>query len=669
MANYSTMIFTFNASAEVGDYFEIEVGGAGQIVDIAEAFVTRRYGANESSIQGTPTGDAYNLTSALITDYGSSGRYNIYQNGYTVVVESLILNQTFDDTDVTTGGRVSVFITNYGNEVSPITIDSKDFSEASTRPCEQVNVDVTTSVLAEEYSIEDSVWVLNSNNPFTFSIPRGTKLFLTVKDIDGNENRTQVIAPAILNLATTTIKTSLTPSGGSVVITHTSSEGLDIEYSLDGINWKSENTFTGLVDGNYDLYVKDQFGCSFQTSFFISIYTPDLKPTKPFTYIATSMSIRYKHNEVWDNDEIFKTDDNTLACEEEAITVTPALQIFKTGRNVTTQMLSNYEEIEVNVIKEDGSKEALNVVKMISFLNIQDKRQANVYKYSDTQVGVYFTSGNLYDYVSGVEIGTYELNGSLPNYGAVGNAIYIPLLGGWFLITSIATDISKGSTVLLVDYVYEGEDIVDIVSCEYNQKNYNVYEFVLETSSYLKETVQIEVLQKSVLFGTYNYLSEKLFITDKLFNQKELIWYNDSDTYVYYSTGIKNIGYPEFISFASGNSGNVEIHKTPRSAVMIESLNYKTKRLVLEELPTGLMQLYSQAVIHKELYINKVKYVGDETTETENIRNTNVYSFEVGLTKTGEVFNSEWSGEDQQTGSVELVGLLKNNDKYIKLNN
>lgn len=43
--------------------------------------------------------------------------------------------------------------------------------------------------------------------------------------------------------------------------TITSTSATAIEYSTDGVTWVTGNVFTDLCDGNYTIYVKDQYGC------------------------------------------------------------------------------------------------------------------------------------------------------------------------------------------------------------------------------------------------------------------------------------------------------------------------------------------------------------------------------------------------------------------------
>ena len=58
-----------------------------------------------------------------------------------------------------------------------------------------------------------------------------------------------------------------------------------------------------------------------------------------------------------------------------------------------------------------------------------------------------------------------------------------------------------------------------------------------------------------------------------------------------------------------------------------------------------------------ELYIDNIKYVSNSVPESENVKNTNQYVLKANLTKVGQVFNSEFNGDENNIEGVEIIGL------------
>ena len=192
--------------------------------------------------------------------------------------------------------------------------------------------------------------------------------------------------------------------------------------------------------------------------------------------------------------------------------------------------------------------------------------------------------------------------------------------------------------------VFNDIDSPVIVSCNYNQKNFNVYEFSIDFAAYLDKTVQVEILQSSDGFENYNYLSEKIEVSDYYENSVELIWYNDVDSFVFYSTGIKNVGNFEFSTFDNSNDSSLDIHKTPQTSIVIDSSNYELKTLVIEDVSTGIMHQLAQASLHKQILVNKVKFISNDDPDTEVVKFTNLYTVTLNLIKVGDIYNSDLTG-------------------------
>lgn len=647
---------------------ELIIKDAASFINLSEVFKTIRAANGQSTIGSNEYISANNFYQALTIDYQSSGLYTFSIINNTVTIQATTISSIFTVISNTTSTVVPT-ITNT-TDIAPIKIVEAKPVKNSTNPCGSVDYNITTSILATQYSLDGVNFIPNTDNPFTFSYIRGSAFNLYVKDISNNTVSTPIITPSTWNLDEAYFKVFSTPTGSTITIgflTPNGNAGLTFEYSLDGATWQASNVFSGLYTGFYTFYVRDQFGCLNSTGYNLEVFEPGVNVKNSFSYISNNMSIRFKHNQEWNDFNIFKNDSNTLACEESVTNAYGYIQKFRPTDILTTQLLSNYEEIEANVIKADGTKDVLEVTKEINFLDIEDRRDCNIYNLGNGKTGIYFLTGNTYDYDTAAPIGTYALNGALPNYGSINNYIKIAE-EGWWKIVDIIYNEDVNADVLVTQRPFSGSPSVVQISANYNQKNYNVYEFKIDCAVYDGQVFQVEVLQHLDGFTDTNYLSEKIEVGLLGNEYVELIWWNDTDSYVYYSTGIKSKSNYEILTFASSNDSNIEINKTPSTSILIQATNYNTKELVVDGLSTAIMVQFIQAVLHKELYLNKVQYISQSTPESEVIDFTNQYTVTASLIKTGEVYNAEYVTGDQVETTVEVPGLLQNTINYIKLN-
>jgi hypothetical protein len=627
----SKITITFTGVPAIGDYLNI-TNSLAPSGTISEIFTSIRQAAHQSTIGSTNTISASNFNTAVSIDNGNSGLYTITISGNIVEIISTISNAVFTLAAVLGTTWRTIVIDNQVEEV-PIVINSIEFLKEVGNPCANTLVKVTTSVLATKYSIDGGVQVVNTFNPFSYIQARGTSKTLQVLAANLTIATKIVKAPVVLAAGNVSISILNTPNGATLTVTLYDSYGLVLQYSLDGVTWRTNNVFTGIAPGNYTLYVKDQLGCSVTKAFVVEAFNPNVTTECPVSYISESMSIRFKHNEVWDNVDVYKTDFNTLSCEEDTIVAFQYKQMFKTSNIVSTQLLSNYQNIQVNILREDNTKVNVPIYMLKKFVDLKDSRDAQVKQITPAKAGVYYTTGNTYDYVTGVANGVYALNGSLPDYASVGNYIELKTVG-WFLIEDIIFDEALNVEMLVITYVMPSSPITTIVKSNWNQKNFNLFEFNIDFAPYLNEYIQVEILQDSPGFPDFNYLSEIIEVRNTFKDSIEMIWFNYEDSNVFYSTGIKNIGNFLLASFVSGNDSEVVINKTPNTSIMVNASNYDTKELVLEDLTTAIMKQVSQAVLHKGLIINRVPYVASSNPSTEVVESTNLHSLTAPLNLT-----------------------------------
>ena len=113
---------------------------------------------------------------------------------------------------------------------------------------------------------------------------------------------------------------------------------------------------------------------------------------------------------------------------------------------------------------------------------------------------------------------------------------------------------------------------------------------------------------------------------------------------MFYSKGIKNVGNFEFSTFDNSNDSSLDIHKTPQTSIVIDSSNYELKTLVIEDVSTGIMHQLAQASLHKQILVNKVKFISNDDPDTEVVKFTNLYTVTLNLIKVGDIYNSDLTG-------------------------
>lgn len=120
--------------------------------------------------------------------------------------------------------------------------------------------------------------------PYTFSLDgilfQSSNIFtglaagfytVTIKDARGCTNTTGIAVNNSGGPSLTTSGTAATCGNNNASITITATGGAaPLQYSIDGINFQSLNSFTGLAPGNYTVTVKDANGCINTRTLFVS---------------------------------------------------------------------------------------------------------------------------------------------------------------------------------------------------------------------------------------------------------------------------------------------------------------------------------------------------------------------------------------------------------------
>lgn len=544
--------------------------------------------------------------------------------------------------------------------VPEIKIENITFSEATTSKCQNVKVNVSTSILATKILSPVTVDP-NTENPFSFNRLRGDTINVIVQDSNGKTDSRIITLPSLLNSSNFTINVTSSPNGGTVTVTNVNISGLILEYSLDGINWQNLNVFSGLTVDDYTLYVRDQLGCSFTKTFSVNefgIHTP-------YFYISKANSIRYANRITWGDSANYKTDENTLSCEVDVDVPYKEVQQFQSADIPVTQFKCNYSSNVAQIIKEDLTEIDIPVEKKTANIGIKDKRDARKYDLGDGRTGIYFLSGNIYNYDTNAVIETYALNGLLPEWAIVGN--YIVIANAWFLIEEVVFDESKNADVLIFSESYSGPELNIIAGSVFNRFNYEVYEFSFDMEDYIDQKFRVKIINSDPNFPTITHLSEELWCKIKHDDVKEIHYYNTTNTDVFYATGIQHkIRIPLTIQKGVVDEES-EIHKTDTDTILLNADLYEGDSFVFEPVTKEIWRKLMIALSHEKVWIDGVGYAKNGSFSTEGpLEKSNLYVLTANMLKTGNVYNSQGSENLNFDGTeVEVPGLIKTDSGYL----
>lgn len=655
MAATSILKITFNEDLAIGNYVEFAgVTGTNYAYNLQEIWNFSRVASFQVAIGG-PTAipgerSAINFAQSVALD--SNAQLTILREANVVTLSSsATLPINFDmgtsDADVSfeiISGTGVLFM-----------VSNAVFSQA-TNPCADIRIGITTTSQAVE--IISPMQAVISGNPFFFDWPRGQSITVRVKNALGTLAMKYLLLPGLLN-GEINIQINLTPFGATVVVNMVYDSQLNVEYSLDGINYQDSNIFSGQASGDYTIYVRDQFGCVKSRGFHID----ELGINSPFFHISKSNSLRFAQRIQWGDSGNYKNDENTLSHEVDAKMPYCEVQQFQSSDVIRTQFKSNYAERLAKVIREDLTEDEIPVEQMTNNIGLTDRRDARMFNLENGKTGVYFTTGNTYDFITGAQIGMYTLNGALPEWAVEGNFFGIFADGNlsWFPIQEVYYDETRNADVIVINQIYTGTDIVVDVRSQYNRFNYEIYEFSIDMVNYLDQTIQVSIENRHPNFTDLKHLSEKIEVKVRHLETFEIRYWNSTNTDVVYATGIQGLLRIPFTKQNGKVDEENETYKTDTSAKLLKSALYEVDEFVFEPVTKEIWRKLSQALSHDTVFIDGVGYSKNSEFDTEGpLEDSNLYVLKATMIKNGNVYSSlgnEDGGYGQST--LEIPGLIE----------
>ncbi|WP_438423266.1 hypothetical protein [Aquimarina macrocephali] len=558
--------------------------------------------------------------------------------------------------------NVDFEITNF--EGILLEIENTSFHQSS-KGCNYIRVEVLTNVLANVVTNPISINP-NTQNPFSFDYLRGVGIQIKCKTNDGQEATRNIETPSVLSNENVKVKVNQSPEGATVTVIVNPSKGLVLQYSLDNSTWQSSNIFNGQPPGNYTMYIKDQFGCNTSKPFFVD----EFGIQDPFLLVSKSNSIRYAERIQWGVCSNYKTDENTLSCESQVPLPYTEIQQFQNCDSPITQIKSNYNEIIATVIKENKEEVSLPVQKKTNNTRLKDQRDARMYNLGDEKTGVYFVSGNIYNYDTGIDTGdNYSLNGALPSWGVVGN--YIKIENSWYDIEEVLFDESRSAEVIVIDKIYSGVDTVIKISSIYNNFNYEVYEFNVNMVEFLNQNIRIRINNNHDAYENKEHLSEVINVKVEQKNTIEIRYKNKTNTDIFYATGIENIIRIPINTINGKASDESETYKTDTTAILISSEIHELDEFVFEPVTKEMMRKLVQALSHSDILMNGVSYVKSDNVEVEGpLEETNLYIVKANMIKANNAFSNQIGVETNTSSTtIEVPKLLESENGHIAIGN
>lgn len=555
--------------------------------------------------------------------------------------------------------------------INLISITNVEYLPATSSQCTKCRVRIEFNRNGDAYCLDSTCFPINTNY-VEFEVFRGSTHLFRVMYGTFMAQRTLSVPESLQSLSGSiyvSVVNAPTGSTGQVIVPN---NNLQLEYSLNNQDWQEENYFSGLIEGEYTVYIRDYLGCSITKTFQA---TPNVNvPTNRLTayhLVSKSNSIRYAKRENFNLHH--KTDENTLSCESDVILPYKQIQLFEVTDRIVTQFQSNYENNEAYILINNQEIE-IPVVRRTKNIGLKERMTAIKYNLGSGKTGIYFINGNILDYDTGVIVEQYELNGYLPEWAKEGN--YISVDGAWFRIQEIIFDDLKNADVIVISNTYTGVETNTVIGCEYNRENFEVYEFGTLMSQYPNGNFRIKIKMSTgtpgLRYEEVLYLSEEINVAAKQPNTVEIRYKNSKNTDILYSTGIEHILRIPIELVSGSDISTSENHKTDTSTVLLDSDIYEANKFKFEPQTKELWRKLMIALSHDTVFIDSVGYIKEGDFETEGpLGQTNLYLLTANMVKTGNMYNRNQLRRvaptlPEQIQIPDVIGLIPyNGDGFI----
>lgn len=638
----SNVVLTYNNPVNSGDTIEI------QDSNIPSVLISLVYGTPSLPVSGNLDIDILNARTFIENNYNATNRYIVFEDLFTktLTITDNIGSSTFTETTNNTSGRVTSVITNDPVYI-PVSISSITLLENATDPCNLVDIEILTFTQVTEITSPVIQPILT--NPFTITdVPRDTSNSILISVNDGiTSDADSVYVPVILPILFD-LDIVIVPNGGTVTAIYNGQPpNITFQYSLDNLTFFNSSSFSGLTQGNYTLYIKDNIGCTISIPFEITAFQPNVFERVPYFNISEQNSLITVLCQEVNNTTIFKNPLNTLSYREDSqVNNRGFKQLYqKTDGVITQQYRSNYDSVDIKLIDCNGNETILLSEQKSNNFNITDVRDVKILEvdyFGSAFVGVQYGVGNTYDPNSLVINGSYNLGTETPNFMNIDD--YIQIEGaGWFRVTDISYYDGLETLVLEVlvnDFPIAVTGQTLRGTSVYNKLPYELYEFsfdlsLLDGDYYIKyNTVDSE-------FDTIEYVTEYFNVSDNQPYTYFLQYYNTEPNETNYNTGITNkIRIPYINTLTYSPNDTQDVYLTDTNAVNIESEYRDLYELDIKPIPKGFVRKIGLALSNDRLFLNGLSLLKNSELETERIGLSNLYTLTAKFIRSDYAFSN-----------------------------
>lgn len=440
-----------------------------------------------------------------------------------------------------------------------------------------------------------------------------------------------------------------------------------IEYSLDDVNYYKSSSFSGLVKGNYNVYIRDSIGCKINIPFEVKEFNPNVYDRKEIFDFSQMSSLIHVFR-----DNKRKNYKNTLACEERNSFLYSSPQPFQKDDGVlTNQFKSSYENFDFKLYdSEDNEISTLNIEKVSNLINIQDERDAFLSSFSykgSEYLGLQYKGGNIYN-TDGTVKETYYNNGSVPNFMTKGDNVGVE--NKWFTVLDVL--VYNNQQTLILDSLSSNSpfdlDKTYKVQAVYNYQDFDFYEYKINVSA-LDGIYYVKGVATDSLFSDINFITERFEVKDYHHNTYYLEYYNTvSNLNTYYGANARfKLRIPYERPLYHSPIEEIETFDTDKNSVSVESTTRSLWTLDTMNLFTNFARKLDAVTTNDRIFLEDISYIKSQDTEQNVLGQTNSYRMKIYLKEANYVYSS--GKENLITGNEvagtgvfgEVLGVKSNN--------
>jgi hypothetical protein len=655
--DFSKITITFGEDCVNDNFVSFKrkvINGDGSYILLIETFKpirTQNYELNTpQSTNNDGSASALEFANYFNIDYNIGGVYEVnVVNSVTGIFNTVEIKCKTDKWEFFEFFRYDLFITATITNYIPTTFALVSAIEsANTDICNYYDLSITATEPIKSVSVNGLITTVDTPNSLKeVTLIRG--ISQVVKIIDVNDVEVLVGTYYYDFLAEENIYVSIYTQqiGATIEVDVLNANSLNLEYSLDNVNWFANSSFTGQPLGIGTMYVRDQFGCLKSKSYEVT----STGTINPYLEISKANSIPFVIREVIDNIDTFENDENSLGFEDRnIINYCDDMVLFNTTDKPTTiQIKSNFENIDVVLRKDDLTETPIVVTKLTSNLNRFTSMDAIIDRYSENKTRIYFESGNIYDEAGDV-IKPYTLAGNLPDFALLGEFVDIEGIGTRRIL-DVFYDNSIGKRVIIVEYNYtDTEPSVVKVSSTYNILPFECYRFTIDWSLLDEAIYDIVITNTDTINGTVIHQSENIDLKTKHNQTLGIRYFNNNNRDIFYKFGQENFIRVPFVDYGTKSKQESVINLQDNSASVIDSDVRFIKNFEFDARSRLMAEQLIIALSSKFVYINDIGYIKDSDIDIEKIGFTNMYSVKADMLKTNKNYSTKYgnsySGSD-----------------------